>query len=60
MSLDESVLKGRHILAVDDEEDILETISDILDESVIGSARDYKNGLKKIGNDSKRKSFNRQ
>ena len=48
MSLDESVLKGRHILAVDDEEDILETISDILDESVIDSARDYKTALKKI------------
>jgi len=48
MSSDESLLKGKHILAVDDEEDILETIVDILDESVIDSARDYKSALKKI------------
>jgi len=48
MSGDESLLKGKHILAVDDEEDILETIVDILDESVIDSARDYKNASKKI------------
>ena len=48
MSGDESLLKGKHILAVDDEEDILETIEDILDESVIDTARDYKNASKKI------------
>ena len=48
MSGDESLLKGKHILAVDDEEDILETIEDILDESVIDSARDYENASKKI------------
>ncbi len=29
----ESFLKGKNILAVDDEEDILETIEDILDEA---------------------------
>ena len=45
---DEYLLKGKHILAVDDEEDILETIVDILDESVIACARDYENASKKI------------
>ncbi len=48
MSSDESILKGKHILAVDDEEDVLETIIDILDESVIDTARDYKSASKKI------------
>ena len=48
MSGDESLLKGKHILAVDDEEDILETIVDILDESVIDAARDYESASKKI------------
>ena len=48
MSGDESLLKGKHILAVDDEEDILETIEDILDESAIDSARDYASASKKI------------
>jgi DNA-binding NtrC family response regulator len=48
MSGDESLLKGKHILAVDDENDILETIMDILDESVIDWARDYENASKKI------------
>jgi DNA-binding response OmpR family regulator len=48
MSGDQSLLKGKHILAVDDEEDILESIADILDESVIDSARDYDSASKKI------------
>ena len=48
MSGDEFLLKGKHILAVDDEEDILEAITDILDESVISWARDYENASKKI------------
>ena len=48
MSGDESLLKGKHILAVDDEEDILESIKDILDESVIDSARDYESASQKI------------
>ena len=48
MSGDESLLKGKHILAVDDEEDILESIADILDESVIDSARDYESASQKI------------
>ncbi len=48
MSGDESLLKGKHILAVDDEEDILETIADLLDESDIDTARDYEGASQKI------------
>ena len=48
MSGDESLLKGKHILAVDDEEDILETIADLLDESDIDTARDYESASQKI------------
>jgi len=48
MSGDESFLKGKYILAVDDEKDILETITDILDESVIDWAWEYQNASKKI------------
>jgi DNA-binding response OmpR family regulator len=44
----ESFLKGKHILAVDDEEDILETIEDILDEADIDGARDYESASQKI------------
>ena len=43
-----SYLKGKHILAVDDEIDILETIEDILDESSIDTARDYETASQKI------------
>jgi len=43
-----SYLKGKSILAVDDEEDILETIEDILDESTVDKARDYDNASRKI------------
>ncbi len=48
MTQTESVLKGKKILAVDDEEDILETIEDILDEVVVDTARDYESASKKI------------
>ena len=48
MSGDESFLKGKYILAVDDEKDILETITDILDEAVIDWALEYQNASKKI------------
>lgn len=48
MSESESILKGKKILAVDDEEDILETIEDLLEESTIDKARDYKSASKKI------------
>jgi DNA-binding response OmpR family regulator len=43
-----SLLKGIRILAVDDEEDILETIQEILDEAQIDTARDYKSASHKI------------
>ncbi|MBW2613806.1 MAG: response regulator [Deltaproteobacteria bacterium] len=43
-----SYLSGKSILAVDDEEDILETIEDILDESTIDTARDYDSASAKI------------
>ena len=44
----ESILKGKNILAVDDEEDILETIEDILDEANLDFAGDYESASKKI------------
>ncbi len=44
-----SYLKGKHILAVDDEADILETIEDILDDSQIDWAGDYESASEKIG-----------
>ena len=43
-----SFLKGLHILAVDDEEDILETIVEILDESRVDTAREYQSASQKI------------
>ncbi|KPJ77928.1 MAG: response regulator receiver protein [Deltaproteobacteria bacterium SG8_13] len=48
MTKTESVLKGKQILAVDDEEDILETIEDILDEVVLDTASDYESASQKI------------
>ena len=48
MSEKESFLKGKHILAVDDEADILETIEEILAESKVDTARDYKSASQKI------------
>ena len=48
MSEKESYLKGKHILAVDDEADILETIEEILDESKVDTARDYNSASQKI------------
>jgi CheY-like chemotaxis protein len=48
MTQSESILKGKNILAVDDEEDILETIEDILDEANVEFAGDYKNASNKI------------
>ena len=44
----ESILKAKRILAVDDEEDILETIEDILDEVDVDTARDYASASRKI------------
>lgn len=48
MTNTESVLKGKQILAVDDEEDILETIEDLLDDVVLDTARDYESASQKI------------
>jgi len=48
MSEKGSLLKGKHILAVDDEEDILETIQEILNEAHIDTAREYKSASQKI------------
>jgi CheY-like chemotaxis protein len=48
MTATESFLKGKYILAVDDEEDILETIEDILDEAQVDRARDYESASQKI------------
>ncbi len=41
-------LTGKHILAVDDEDDILETIEDMLDEAIVDTARDYESASDKI------------
>ena len=35
------VLKGKHILAVDDEADILEIIKELLEDSRVDTAHDY-------------------
>ena len=48
MSGAESILKGKRILAVDDEEDILETIEDILDGVELETARNYEDASQKI------------
>ena len=48
MTATESFLKDIHILAVDDEEDILETIVEILDESRVDTAREYQTASQKI------------
>ena len=41
-------LEGKHILAVDDEEDILETIEDILDQAKVDTATTYASASEKI------------
>ena len=48
MAADLSILKGKRILAVDDEMDILETIEEILDEAEMELARDYKTASEMI------------
>ena len=48
METTESILKGKKILVVDDEKDILETIEDILDEAEIETAGDYDTASTKI------------
>jgi DNA-binding response OmpR family regulator len=44
----QSYIKGKRILAVDDEEDILDTIEDILQGASIDRARDYAGASRKI------------
>ncbi|MBW1838143.1 MAG: response regulator [Deltaproteobacteria bacterium] len=48
MAETESYLKGKSVLAVDDEEDILETIEDILEDAHVDLARDYETASQKI------------
>ncbi len=48
MAEEKSYLRGKRILAVDDEDDVLETIEDILDEAEIDTARDYESASRKI------------
>ena len=43
-----SNLKGKNILAVDDEEDILDTIEDVLEGSHVDRARDFDSAVRKI------------
>jgi DNA-binding response OmpR family regulator len=43
-----SYIKGKHILAVDDEEDVLETIEDILEGAKVDRAGDYESASRKI------------
>jgi len=44
----ESFLKDKHILAVDDEWDVIETIQEILDEAKVDVAQDYETASQKI------------
>lgn len=44
----ESFLKGKHILAVDDEWDVIETITEILSEAKVEVAQDYETASGKI------------
>jgi len=48
MTQTDSFLKNKHILAVDDELDVLETIQEILDKAKIDVAQDYATASKKI------------
>lgn len=48
MAADRTQLNGKHILAVDDEADILETIEDILDMAEVDTARDFESASEKI------------
>jgi len=45
---EESYLKGKRILAVDDEEDVLETIKDVLEEAIVSVAQSYQEAVDKI------------
>lgn len=44
----ESYIRNKHVLAVDDEADILETIEEILEDTKLDTAQDYEGALEKI------------
>lgn len=46
---DNSVLKGKRILIVDDEEDILETLEELLDSCLIDTAPNFETAMKFLG-----------
>jgi CheY-like chemotaxis protein len=48
MAEQEALIRAKKILAVDDEEDILETIEDVLSDSQVDTARDYDAASRKI------------
>jgi CheY-like chemotaxis protein len=48
MSEKKSYLKGKSILAVDDEKDVLDTITEALEEAKVDRAADYSTALQKI------------
>jgi CheY-like chemotaxis protein len=48
MTAKQSFLKGKHILAVDDEQDVLDSIVELLEESDVDTARDYKSASNKL------------
>jgi CheY-like chemotaxis protein len=48
MTAKQSFLKGKHILAVDDEQDVLDSIVELLEESEVDTARDYKSASDKL------------
>ena len=49
MTDQESYLKGKRILAVDDEEDVLGTIEETLEEALVDTAQNYDTAVEKIG-----------
>ncbi len=49
MTQSDSFLKDKHILAVDDEKDVIETIQEILDMANVDTAYDYDTASQKIG-----------
>ena len=48
MAEKKSYLKGLRILAVDDEEDVLDTIAEALEMAAVDRAQDFKTAVKKI------------
>lgn len=50
MSAKKSYLKGKRILAVDDEKDVLDTIEEALEDAHVEKAQDYQSALDKLTN----------